>query len=54
MPYIEYPKTVPLAPKPANFFSMNIPSTQVCNKPNCMSYGSIGSIRNGRAKIRKT
>ena len=61
MPYIEFSnpvsvKTSPTLPKATPFSMKSIFSdnAKVCYKTNCMSYGGIGTVRNGRAKIRKT
>ena len=61
MPYIEFSnpvsvRTSPTLP-PAIPFSMKSifsNNAQVCQKPHCLSYGGVGTIRNGRAKVRKT
>lgn len=60
MPYIEFSNPVSTTPKtralPTTFSMKSIFSdnSKVCYKDNCMSYGGIGTVRNGRAKIRKT
>lgn len=61
MPYIEFSNPVRFSfsktlPQPRAAFSMKSlfsNNAQVCYKPNSLSYGGVGSMRNSRAKARK-
>ena len=61
MPYIEYSNPIPfsfsrtLPPTPAfSMKSLFSDNSRVCYKPHSLSYGGIGTMRNARAKGRKT
>ena len=61
MPYIEFSNPVRFSfsktlPQPPAFSMKSLFSNnaQVCYKPHSLSYGGVGTMRNSRAKARKT
>ena len=50
---IPFSKTLPTT-NPLSMTSLFSNNAQVLYKPNSLSYGGVGTIRNGRVKVRKT